>query len=181
MSNLLEVKNLKTQFFTDDGIAKAVDGVSFTIAPGETLGLVGESGSGKSVTALSVMGLHTGTVTGGEVLFEGKDLLKLSKRELQKVRGGDVSMIFQAVFVGYSVGSAPVISYHFGAQHVDELQSLLRKSIVIVGCFAAAMCCAGIALSRPLSSLYVSYDKELLEMTIHAFCVFSVSFLFCFS
>ena len=89
-----------------------------------------------------------------------------------------VSMIFQSVFVGYSVGSAPVISYHYGAQHVDELQSLLRKSIVIVGCFAAAMCCAGIALSTPLSSLYVSYDKELLEMTIHAFCVFSVSFLF---
>ena len=89
-----------------------------------------------------------------------------------------VSMIFQAVFVGYSVGSAPVISYHFGAQNEDELKSLLKKSAVLVGSFALTMCLTGEVLGRPLSKLYVSYDAALLEMTAHAFAVFSVSFLF---
>ena len=89
-----------------------------------------------------------------------------------------VSMIFQSVFVGYSVGCAPVISYHFGAQNKEELRSLLKKSVVLVGCFALGMFVCGEALSRPLSSLYVSYDAGLLDMTIHAFAVFSVSFLF---
>ena len=89
-----------------------------------------------------------------------------------------VSMIFQAVFVGYSVGSAPVISYHFGAQNEEELKSLLKKSAVLVGCFALTMCLTGEVLGRPLSKLYVSYDADLLEMTAHAFAVFSVSFLF---
>ena len=89
-----------------------------------------------------------------------------------------VSMIFQAVFVGYSVGSAPVISYHFGAQNEEELKSLLKKSAVLVGSFALTMCLTGEVLGRPLSKLYVSYDADLLEMTAHAFAVFSVSFLF---
>lgn len=89
-----------------------------------------------------------------------------------------VSMIFQAVFVGFSVGSAPVISYHYGAQNENELKNLLKKSVVIVGLFALAMFITGEALSRPLSALYVSYDAELLEMTIRGFAVFSVSFLF---
>ena len=89
-----------------------------------------------------------------------------------------VSMIFQAVFVGYSVGSAPVISYHFGAQNEEELKSLLKKSSVLVGSFALTMCLTGEVLGRPLSKLYVSYDAHLLEMTAHAFAVFSVSFLF---
>ena len=89
-----------------------------------------------------------------------------------------VSMIFQAVFVGFSVGSAPVISYHYGAQNESELKNLLKKSVVIVGLFALAMFITGEALSRPLSALYVSYDAELLEMTIRGFAVFSVSFLF---
>lgn len=89
-----------------------------------------------------------------------------------------VSMIFQAVFVGYSVGSAPVISYHFGAQNTDELKSLLRKSVVWIGLFAAVMCFTGEVMGRPLSSIYVGYDPELLDMTAHAFAVFSVSFLF---
>ncbi len=95
METLLEVRDLKTHFFTDGGVAKAVDGISFSVGKGETVGIVGESGSGKSVTALSILGLHTGKVMGGEVVFEGKDLLKLSKTELQKIRGGDISMIFQ--------------------------------------------------------------------------------------
>ena len=89
-----------------------------------------------------------------------------------------VSMIFQSVFVGFSVGSAPVISYHYGAQNTDELRGLLKKSVAIVGSFALTMFAAGEVLSRPLSSLYVSYDAELLELTVRGFMVFSVSFLF---
>jgi oligopeptide transport system ATP-binding protein len=98
MPPLLEVRNLKTQFKTADGIVKAVDDVSFTIDRGETLGVVGESGSGKSVTALSILRLipnPPGQIVGGEILFEGKDLLKLSDKDIRKVRGRDIAMIFQ--------------------------------------------------------------------------------------
>jgi oligopeptide transport system ATP-binding protein len=98
MPPLLEVKNLKTYFTTRDGLVKAVDDVSFTIDKGETLGVVGESGSGKSVTALSILRLipnPPGKIAGGEILFEGRDLLKLSDREIRKVRGKDIAMIFQ--------------------------------------------------------------------------------------
>ncbi len=95
---LLEVKGLQTYFKTDAGIVKAVDGISFTLNKGETLGIVGESGSGKSVTNLSIMRLipsPPGKIVGGEVLFEGKDILKLSEGELRHLRGNDISMIFQ--------------------------------------------------------------------------------------
>jgi len=95
---MLEVKGLQTYFKTDAGIVKAVDGISFTLNKGETLGIVGESGSGKSVTNLSIMRLipsPPGKIVGGEVLFEGKDILKLSEGELRHLRGNDISMIFQ--------------------------------------------------------------------------------------
>jgi oligopeptide/dipeptide ABC transporter ATP-binding protein len=94
---LLSVRNLKTQFFTDDGVVKAVDDVSFDLAPCETLGIVGESGSGKSVTAFSILRLvqKPGRVVGGEILFNGRDLLKLSEAEMRRIRGNDISMIFQ--------------------------------------------------------------------------------------
>lgn len=94
---LLEVKGLKTYFFTEDGVVKAVDGVDFLIKAGEVLGIVGESGCGKSVTSLSVMRLVgvPGKITGGEVFFEGRDLLKLSLDEMTKMRGDRISMIFQ--------------------------------------------------------------------------------------
>ena len=98
MSVLLEVKNLKTYFYTDDGVSKAVDDVSFSLDRGETLGLVGESGCGKSVSALSIMQLIAtppGKIVGGEILFEGKDLLKYDERQMQDVRGNDIGMIFQ--------------------------------------------------------------------------------------
>ena len=97
---LLEVKDLRVHFKTPDGIVKAVDGVSFTLDRGETLGIVGESGSGKSVTcltALRLINLDTATVS-GEVLFKGKDLLKVSKEELRQIRGKELSMIFQDPF-----------------------------------------------------------------------------------
>ncbi len=95
---ILSVRNLQTHFKTDDGIVKAVDGVSFDVRKGETLGIVGESGSGKSVTNLSIMRLipsPPGKIAGGEVWFEGEDLLKLPEQKLRQVRGNKISMIFQ--------------------------------------------------------------------------------------
>ena len=96
--SLLQVRNLKTYFYTESGVAKAVDGISFDIREGETLGLVGESGCGKSVTALSIMRLiqnPPGRIEGGEVIFKGRDLLTLSERKMRKFRGSEFSMIFQ--------------------------------------------------------------------------------------
>jgi oligopeptide/dipeptide ABC transporter ATP-binding protein len=94
---LLAVKELKTYFYTEDGIVRAVDGVNFEVYPGEVLGLVGESGCGKSVTSLSIMGLVSkpGRVDGGEILLDGNDLVKLPEEEMVKIRGNRVSMIFQ--------------------------------------------------------------------------------------
>ncbi|SDK71001.1 ABC transporter ATP-binding protein [Natronincola ferrireducens] len=95
---IIKVNNLKTYFYLSTGIVKAVDGVSFRINEGETLGIVGESGSGKSVTASSIMRLVAnpiGRIVDGEILFEGKDLLKLKEKEMLSIRGKEISMIFQ--------------------------------------------------------------------------------------
>jgi oligopeptide/dipeptide ABC transporter ATP-binding protein len=95
---LLQVRDLRTYFHTEAGIARAVDGVSFDIFPGEVIGLVGESGSGKSVTALSVLRLipdPPGKIVGGSILFKGRDLLQLSWEEIRDIRGKEISMIFQ--------------------------------------------------------------------------------------
>ena len=94
---LLEVRNLKTYFYTEDGVIKAVDGVDFSVYPGEVLGLVGESGCGKSVTSLSIMRLISppGKVIEGEIFFEGQNLLKLNESEMVRMRGNRMSMIFQ--------------------------------------------------------------------------------------
>ena len=95
---LLEVDDLRTHFFTRDGVVRAVDGVSFSIQPGETLALVGESGCGKSVTSLSIMRLIAsppGRIVSGAVRFNGRDLLRLTEPEMRKVRGNEISMIFQ--------------------------------------------------------------------------------------
>ena len=89
-----------------------------------------------------------------------------------------VSLVFQAVFIGYSVGTAPAVSYHYGAQNHGELRGLRRKSLAVTAVFAAAMFAAAQLLGRPLSLLFVGYDQGLLEMTAHAFSIFSCSFLF---
>jgi len=98
MGPVLEVKDLKTFFFTEEGLVKAVDGLSYTIREGESVGLVGESACGKSVSALSIMRLipyPPGLIVGGEILFEGKDLLKISEEEMRHIRGNRIAMVFQ--------------------------------------------------------------------------------------
>src|ERR687890_1714182 len=94
---LLEIKDLKVHFATEDGLVKAVDGVSYTVDKGQTLGIVGESGSGKSVSSLTVMGLTRASNAriSGEIVFDGKDLLKASDAEMREIRGDDIAMIFQ--------------------------------------------------------------------------------------
>jgi peptide/nickel transport system ATP-binding protein len=116
---LLEVRDLSVKFRTRDGLVQAVSDLSFTLRRGETLGVVGESGSGKSVTSLAIMGLLNRAFAdlSGQILFEGKDLLALTPRELQKVRGRDVSMIFQDPFACLH----PM--YRVGAQIAEAVQA----------------------------------------------------------
>ncbi len=115
---LVEVKDLKVQFATEDGIVKAVDGVSFELDRGEVLGIVGESGSGKSVTAMTLLGLtkDRNTRFEGEVLYKGRDVLKMNEEDLQEVRGNEMSMIFQDPMSSLN----PV--YTVGAQICEAIQ-----------------------------------------------------------
>jgi len=95
---LIDVNDLSTYFYTEEGVVKAVDGVSFEIYPGETLGIVGESGCGKSVTSLSIMRLiesPPGKIVSGEIMYDGKDLTEQTQRKMRKIRGNEISMIFQ--------------------------------------------------------------------------------------
>jgi oligopeptide/dipeptide ABC transporter ATP-binding protein len=122
-ATLLEVRDLRTHFFTRDGVVRAVDGVSLSVDRGRTLGIVGESGSGKSVTALSIMGLiprPPARIVGGEVLFDGRDLTTLSERELEDVRGKRIAMIFQDPMTSLN----PTLT--IGTQLVETLRRHLR-------------------------------------------------------
>jgi len=95
---ILNVKDLQTSFYTEEGELRAVSGIDFSLAKGETLGIVGESGSGKSITAMSILQLlegTTGVIKGGEIIFHGEDLLKKTRREMMSIRGNNISMIFQ--------------------------------------------------------------------------------------
>lgn len=97
MAPLLEVQNLSTYFYTDEGVVKAVNDVSYSLEPGETMGIVGESGSGKSVSALSILRLvpYPGRIVSGRVIFQGTDLMSLSSREIQRIRGRRIGIVFQ--------------------------------------------------------------------------------------
>ena len=138
---LLEVRNLQTHFFTEDGVVRAVDGVDITVYPGEVLGIVGESGCGKSVTSLSIMRLigQPGKVVGGEILFDGKDLLKLPESEMMTVRGNRISMIFQQpqtslnpVFrVGEQIGEVLNVHQDFGKEAAQKRTVELLKLVGI--------------------------------------------------
>ncbi|HXF56142.1 MAG TPA: ABC transporter ATP-binding protein [Actinomycetota bacterium] len=131
---LLEVRDLRVHFPTEDGLVKAVDGVSFTVAPGEALGVVGESGSGKSVTFLTVMGLITrrDARISGQVLFQGQDLLALSEEEMRHIRGEKISMIFQdpltALNPVHRVGNqiAEVFEVHRGLSRKEAFEEAVH-------------------------------------------------------
>jgi oligopeptide/dipeptide ABC transporter ATP-binding protein len=125
---LLEVENLRTHFFTREGVVRAVDGISFSVERGKTLGIVGESGCGKSVTALSVMGLiprPPARIVEGSVVFDGRDLTTLSERQLEDVRGREVAMIFQDPMTSLnptlkiSTQITEVLDRHFGYSKAD--------------------------------------------------------------
>src|SRR3954447_17535482 len=131
---LLQVRNLVTQFFTQDGVVKAVDDVDFDLYEEETLGIVGESGSGKSVTALSLMGLipqPPGKIVSGEVYFKGRDLLKLDESDLRKIRGKEIAMIFQDPMT--SLNPVLTVSRQIGETlelHLGMNRSAARKRVV---------------------------------------------------
>ncbi|MCL5677081.1 MAG: ABC transporter ATP-binding protein [Firmicutes bacterium] len=131
MERLLDIENLKTYFHTEDGIVPAVDGVSFGLDKGETLGVVGESGCGKSVTSLSVMRLiptPPGEFRGGRILFRGEDLLKKSEAELRRIRGNEISMIFQEPMTSlnpvFTIGDqiAEAIQLHQGKSRKEAME-----------------------------------------------------------
>ncbi|MEO5741736.1 MAG: ABC transporter ATP-binding protein, partial [Vicinamibacterales bacterium] len=135
MTTLLSVRNLRTYFDEDGRVVKAVDGVSFDLPRGETLGIVGESGSGKSVTNLSIMRLipsPPGRIAGGEVIFDGKDLLKLPDHEIRAVRGKRIGMIFQDPmtslnpFMRISRQLMEVTQLHLGHSRTEAYEHAVR-------------------------------------------------------
>ncbi len=135
---LVDIRNLRTHFYTEDGVVPAVDGVNLFIKRGETLGVVGESGCGKSVTSLSIMRLipnPPGRIVEGEILFEGEDIVKKSESEMRKIRGNDISMIFQEPMTSlnpvYTIGDqiAEAVELHQGLTHkeaIDKSVEMLR-------------------------------------------------------
>jgi len=136
--SLLQVRDLKTYFYTDAGVVRAVDGVSYDLKEGETLGLVGESGCGKSVSALSILRLIAnppGKIVGGEIFFEGKDLLKISEKEIRNIRGNHIAMIFQepmtslnpVLTIGLQIGEALELHRNMNKKEArEEILRLLR-------------------------------------------------------
>ncbi|MDZ7333001.1 MAG: ABC transporter ATP-binding protein [candidate division KSB1 bacterium] len=125
-SCLLEIRNLKTYFYTSDGLVKAVDDVSWEVGAGEVIGLVGESGCGKSVTALSILRLipdPPGKIVGGEIRFQGSNLLSLSLDDMRKIRGNDISMIFQEPMTSLN----PVFTIGDQIAEVLELHQKMSK------------------------------------------------------
>ena len=144
MAKLLEVNNLKTYFYTDDGIAKAVDDIDYDVDKGETLGLVGESGCGKSVSALSIMRLipdPPGKIVGGQIFFKGQDLAKLDEKEMQDIRGNDIAMIFQEpmtslnpVFTcGYQIDEAVILHQKVSKEEARKRSIEMLRLVGIPG------------------------------------------------
>ena len=138
---LLDIRGLRTQFFTDDGLARAVDGVSYSLEKGETVGVVGESGCGKSVTALSVLRLipdPPGKIVEGEIIFEDTDLLQLSPADMRRIRGNDISMIFQEPMTSlnpvFTIGNqiTEAVRLHQGLNKKDALAKAV-EALKLVG------------------------------------------------
>src|SRR5438132_1632489 len=138
---LLDIRSLRTQFFTDDGLVRAVDGVSYSLERGETVGVVGESGCGKSVTALSILRLipePPGKIVDGQILFEGTDLLQLSPAEMRRIRGNDIAMIFQEPMTSlnpvFTIGNqiAEAVRLHQGLSKKEALHKAIEM-LTLVG------------------------------------------------
>ncbi|HEY3541921.1 MAG TPA: ABC transporter ATP-binding protein [Gaiellaceae bacterium] len=139
---ILSITDLAVEFKTDDGIVHAVDGISYELYPGETLGIVGESGSGKSVSTLSILGLipqPPGRIVSGSAMFKGRDLLKMKKRELRRVRGDEVAMVFQdpmtslnpVLRVGHQLGEA--IEVHYPKEPKERVKERVIDLLRLVG------------------------------------------------
>lgn len=138
---LLEVKDLKTHFFTEDGVVKAVDGVDFEVYQGETLGIVGESGCGKSVTAFSILRLldYPGKTIGGEVIFKGENLLKKTEDEMREIRGKEIAIIFQepmtalnpVLTVGFQISEALMMHFKMSKGEAKKKSVELLKKVGI--------------------------------------------------
>ena len=144
MPKLLEVKNLKTQFFTQDGVVHAVNGISYTVDKGETVAIVGESGSGKSVGVMSLIRLipqPPGKIVDGEVWFEGQDLIKLSEDELREIRGNRIAMIFQdpmtslnpVLTIGRQITEALELHLHMNKEQARKRAVQLLEMVGIPG------------------------------------------------
>ncbi len=144
MPKLLEVKNLKTQFFTQDGVVHAVNGISYTVDKGETVAIVGESGSGKSVGVMSLIRLipqPPGKIVDGEVLFDGQDLIKLSEDELREIRGNRIAMIFQdpmtslnpVLTIGRQITEALELHLHMNKEQARRRAVQLLEMVGIPG------------------------------------------------
>ena len=138
---LLEIRDLRTQFFTDDGLVRAVDGVSYALGKGETVGVVGESGCGKSVTALSILRLipdPPGKIVSGQILFDGTNLIELTAAEMRRVRGNDISMIFQEPMTSlnpvFTIGNqiAEAVRLHQGLSKKEALEKAVEM-LTLVG------------------------------------------------
>jgi peptide/nickel transport system ATP-binding protein len=129
---ILQIRDLRTSFFTKELEVKAVDGVTFDVEKGKTLGIVGESGSGKSITSLSILNLlsHPGKVVGGEILFKGDDLLKKTPAQMRKIRGNEISMIFQEPMTSlnptFTVGQQISESFRIH-EHLSKKQARARS------------------------------------------------------
>ncbi len=141
MTHLLEVRDLTTRFYTSEGVVHAVNGISYTLEQGETLGIVGESGCGKSVSVLSVLGLipePPGKITAGEVLYRGQDLLKLDRTEMQHLRGNEIAMVFQdpmtslnpVLTIGHQISES--LSVHLGMS-AEEARERAVELLEVVG------------------------------------------------
>ena len=139
---ILSIRDLAVEFRTDDGIVHAVDGITYDVFPGETLGIVGESGSGKSVSTLALLGLipqPPGRIVSGTAMFKGKDLLKLKKRELRDFRGEEVAMVFQdpmtslnpVLKIGFQLGET--IKTHHPKEPDEKVEERVIDLLRLVG------------------------------------------------
>ena len=138
---VLQVKGLKTYYYTEEGVVPAVDGLDFEVEPGETFAIVGESGCGKSVTSLSILPLipsPPGKIIDGEIIYHGQDLVKKSEREMRSIRGNDISMIFQEpmtslnpVFtVGQQIGKTTyIVRVHFSETAKETMEDKIKRML----------------------------------------------------